>query len=493
MNDFDNKQSGELNGFDSVNGNETPNTGNGYTVTPEGGYYTKSREDIIQDEAVGGGDTAYTAEPVGNDSREQAYAQTPPPRRDFFPNGEYSAYNGGANYDPQTGRPLYNYKPPKPKKPKKAGKKYGAGVVVLAALLAAVIGAVSGIAAVNIGKSDGERSPSPSNVSGQNVNINIDETAESVVEAVAEKVTPSVVGIRTTTSVISFFGGNSESTGEGSGVVYSSDGYIITNYHVVSGAITNKTGSKIEVFVDSLDSDSYEASIVGYNIASDLAVLKINASGLTAVEFADSEKLKVGQYVITVGNPGGLEFMDSVTYGVISGLNRVVSASSDVKLIQTDAAINPGNSGGALVNVKGQLVGINSSKIVSEEFEGMGFAIPSNTVDDICKRIIEKQNDPEPYIGITISEKYTASVLKYYGYPTGAVILSVADGSPAANAGLAKGDIITEFGEKAIGDYTELEGLIQNCKPNDKVNIKIYRSGRYYTTTVTVGSNNAVS
>ena len=491
MDDF-NKQSGELNGFDSVNGKDTPNDNNGYTVTPDGGFYTKSREDIIQDEAVGGNDAAYTAEPVGNSNRAEDAEQTPPPRRDFFPNGEYGAYNGGANYDPRTGRPLYNYKPPKPKKPK-TDKKYGAGVVVLAALLAAVIGAVSGIAAVKINTNGSDTSPAPSGVSGQNVNINIDETAESVVEAVAKKVTPSVVGIRTTTSVMSFFGGTSESTGEGSGVVYSSDGYIITNYHVISGAVTNKSGSKIEVFVGSLDSDSYEASVVGYNIASDIAVLKINASGLTAVEFADSSDLKVGQYVITVGNPGGLEFMDSVTYGVISGLNRVVSSDSDVKLIQTDAAINPGNSGGALVNVKGQLVGINSSKIVSEEFEGMGFAIPSNTVGEICKKIIEKQNDPEPYIGITISEKYTASVLKYYGYPAGAVISSIAEGSPAENAGLAKGEMITEFAGKTIGDYTVLSEVIEDCKPNDKVNIKIYRSGRYYTTSVTVGSNNAVS
>ena len=488
MDDF-NKQSGELNGFDSVNGNDTPSENNGYTVTPDGGFYTKSREDIIQDEAFSGNDTAYTAEPVGNSAQQENTNQTPPLRRDFFPNGEY-----GANFDPHTGRPLYNYKPPKPQRPKRE-KKYGGGVVIAAALLAAVVGAVSGIAAVGINKSDSktDTAPTVSNVSGQNVNINIDETAESVVEAVAKKVTPSVVGIRTTTSVTNFFGGSSESTGEGSGVVYSSDGYIITNYHVVSGAISNKSGSKIEVFVDSLDSDSYEASAVGYNINTDLAVLKINASGLTAAEFADSSDLKVGQYVITVGNPGGLEFMDSVTYGVISGLNRVVSSDSDVKLIQTDAAINPGNSGGALVNVKGQLVGINSSKIVSEEFEGMGFAIPSNTVDEICKKIIEKQNDPEPYIGVTISEKYTASVLQYYGYPTGAVISSGAEGSPAENAGLQKGDIITEFAGKTISDYTVLGETLEDCKPNDKVSVKIYRGGRYYTTTVTVGSNNAVS
>ncbi len=475
MDDYNNKQNGELNGFDEVT-NE-----NGYTVTPDGGFYTKSRDDIIQDEA-------YHAPEPNTAETENSNQQGSANAGGYYANNSTNYNYGGYNY----GGTTFSVKPPKQKKAKKKGK-YGAGVVVAASLLAAVIGAGSGIAAVTLTSSGNNTStPITSNVSGSNVNINIDETAESVVEAVAEKVTPSVVGIRTTTSVRSFFGGSNESTGEGSGVVYSADGYIITNYHVISGAVTNKSGSKVEVFTDTLDSKSYEATVVGYNISTDLAVIKIDAKGLTPVEFSDSSKLKVGQYVITVGNPGGLEFMDSVTYGVISGLNRVVSSDSGVKLIQTDAAINPGNSGGALVNTKGQLVGINSSKIVSEEFEGMGFAIPSNTVAEICKSIIEKQNDPEPYIGVTISEKYTASVLKYYGYPSGAVISSVADGSPADSAGLAKGDIITEFDGTEITEYSMFDSLLQKCKPDDKVNIKIYRNGRYYTTTVTVGSNNAV-
>ncbi len=475
MDDYNNKQNGELNGFDKVT-NE-----NGYTVTPDGGFYTKSRDDIIQDEA-------YHAPEPNTAETENSNQQGSANAGGYYANNSTNYNYGGYNY----GGTTFSVKPPKQKKAKKKGK-YGAGVVVAASLLAAVIGAGSGIAAVTLtSRGNNTSTPITSNVSGSNVNINIDETAESVVEAVAEKVTPSVVGIRTTTSVRSFFGGSNESTGEGSGVVYSADGYIITNYHVISGAVTNKSGSKVEVFTDTLDSKSYEATVVGYNISTDLAVIKIDAKGLTPVEFSDSSKLKVGQYVITVGNPGGLEFMDSVTYGVISGLNRVVSSDSGVKLIQTDAAINPGNSGGALVNTKGQLVGINSSKIVSEEFEGMGFAIPSNTVAEICKSIIEKQNDPEPYIGVTISEKYTASVLKYYGYPSGAVISSVADGSPADSAGLAKGDIITEFDGAEITEYSMFDSLLQKCKPDDKVNIKIYRNGRYYTTTVTVGSNNAV-
>lgn len=479
MDDYNNKQNGELRGFDEVT-NE-----NGYTVTPDGGFYTKSREDIIQDEAFKSPeqpDNAARAEdtPQAEQEARQTYADS----------GANYSRNNNYNY----GGTTFYARPPKQKKNKKKGA-FGAGTVIAAALLAAIIGAGSGIAAVTLSSKNGSNTSSPitSSVSGSNVNINIDETAESVVEAVAKKVTPSVVGIRTTTSVRSFFGSSNESTGEGSGVVYSADGYIITNYHVISGAVTNKSGSKIEVFTDTLDSNSYEATVVGYNISTDLAVIKINAKGLTPAEFSDSSKLKVGQYVITVGNPGGLEFMDSVTYGVISGLNRVVSSDSDVKLIQTDAAINPGNSGGALVNTKGQLVGINSSKIVSEEFEGMGFAIPSNTVAEICKNIIEKQNDPEPYLGISVSEKYNSSVLKYYGYPSGAVVSSVADGSPADNAGLAKGDIITEFGGTEITEYSMLESLLQKCKPGDQVSVKIYRSGRYYSTTVTVGSNNAVS
>ncbi len=462
MEDFENKTNGELNGFDSVDQNEPAQSG--YTVTPEGGHYSHSSNDMI-----------------GNDitsDASQPQADAAPPKYDFFPNGQYGA--------PVFQTPV--------KSPKKVKKGPGAGIVIAASILAALIGAVSGIAAVTFATKNNQTAETGNdqNITKQNVNINIDETAESVVEAVAKKVTPSVVGIRTTTSVVSFFGGSSESTGEGSGVVYSADGYIITNYHVISGAVTNKSASKIEVYIGDLNSKPYDATVVGYNISTDIAVVKINASGLSAAEFTDSDSLNVGQYVITVGNPGGLEFMDSVTYGVISGLDRVVSSSSDVALIQTDAAINPGNSGGALVNTKGQLVGINSSKIVSEEFEGMGFAIPSNTVARICKKIIDNENSEEPYIGITVSEKYTASVLQYYGYPVGAVVLRVDEGSPAATAGLQKGDIITEFNGKEIKEYTMLEDLLRQCNPDTKVNVKIYRGGRYYTTSITVGSNNSV-
>ncbi len=445
MENENNNLKGELDGFDIVDNKETS--------TPDNdGFYVKKKEEIIQDDVS----------EVVEKWEEPIYTV-----------------------------PENNFTPPVFREPKRK-KRYGAGVVILASILAAIIGAVSSIAVVLPILMDNADSV---NQKGETVlnklNINVDETAENIVEAVALKVTPSVVGIRTTTSVMSFFGGTQESSGDGSGVIYSSNGYIITNYHVISGAVGGNN-SKILVYLDSADSEGHNATVVGYNISSDLAVIKIDAQNLPAIEIADSADLKVGQYVITVGNPGGLEFMDSVTYGVVSGLDRVVSADSDLKLIQTDAAINPGNSGGALVNAKGELVGINSSKIVSEEFEGMGFAIPSNTVKEICEGIIERENAPEPYVGITISERYTAQVLNYYGYPNGAVVLSVADGSPADKVGIKKGDIITGYNGKKITEYPILENEIMNSKPGDKVKMSVYRSGRNYEIEITVGSNNAV-
>ena len=397
----------------------------------------------------------------------------------------YNEQNGGQNSDNYYG--AYSYAPVQPKK-----KGHGAGVVILSAVLAAIIGASAGITGMLWYIKSGLKTDTGGGITTtKNISISVDENAASVAEAVSAKAGESVVGIRTTTSVMSFFGGSQESTGSGSGVVYSKDGYIITNYHVVEEAVKSSNGSKIEVFIGNANSKSYDASVVGYNISSDLAVLKIDAKNLTPVEFADSSKLKVGQQAITIGAPGGLEFMGSVTSGIISGLDRVVSSNSSVSLIQTDAAINPGNSGGALLDTTGKLIGINSSKIVAEEFEGMGFAIPSNKVSEVVKNIISKENSPEPYIGITISEKYTAQILAYYGYPSGAVVLSVYEGSPAAKAGIKRGDIITEFNGKEITEYDLFGDYLKECDPGQTVSMKVYRSGRTYDVNITVAADSS--
>ena len=397
----------------------------------------------------------------------------------FFPNGQYS------------------YMPPKPETPKKKKKsgKFSFATVIVSAVVAAVIGASSAAvclytAGYNSSNNNSSSSASLQTASASNSKITIESTASNAVEAVATKAGPSVVGIRTTASVASFFGNSSEQSDEGSGIIYTADGYIITNYHVISPALESRS-SKIEVYLSSDQKTAISASVVGYNITSDLAVIKINKTGLTPIELADSSKLKVGQYAIAIGNPGGLEFMNSVSYGIISGLNRSVSTGTgtSMALIQTDAAINPGNSGGALLNTEGKLIGVNSAKLVDTSFEGMGFAIPVNSVKEICNKIISKQNDPTPYIGIEISQTYTAEALKNLGYPEGAVVNGVTSGGPASESGIRRGDIITEFNGKTISSYKALEDAIKDSKVGDTVTVKLYRSGRFYSTNITVASN----
>ncbi len=385
------------------------------------------------------------------------------------------------------------YVPERPKKTKKTGVK----TVVISAILSIVLGILSGFCGTYIAlnyKKDGINETS-SNIAAtpQNItNITVNETAGSIAEAVAKKAGPSVIGIRTTAAVTNFFFGTNESTEEGSGIAYTSDGYIITNYHVIESAVKS-SNSKVEVFLPDNTDKSYQASIIGYNISSDLAVVKVNDVSLTPIEFTDSDKLTVGQNVIAIGNPGGLEFIGSVSTGVISGLNRTltVGTGTTMSLIQTDAAINPGNSGGALVDTNGKLVGVNSVKLVSEGYEGMGFAIPSNTVKEICDKIISKQNEPTPYIGIQISQNYTADQLKSLGYPAGAVVVSVVEDGPAAQGGIERGDIITEYDGKTINNYNELEDAISDSKPGDSVTVKLYRAGKFYSTSINVLANNA--
>lgn len=481
----ENKNNGELFGFDSTENNAEKN---GYTVTPEGGFYSSAESDTVNENSE--------APEVVEPAREEM------PNFGFAPNGNYSDGASSQNKDPFVFK-AQTVKPPKPVKEK---KNYSFKALLASVIVAAIVGAscsVGGIAAFSWynknaqGNNTGGINQPPADVtSPNNVSINVDGVDATVVEAVAAKVTPSVVGIRTTYSVNNFLYGTQESSGEGSGVAYTEDGYIITNYHVIQEAVENRgESSEIRVFLSYGDnSEGYPATVVGYNISYDLAVIKINVTGLTPMSFADSADLNVGQFVVAIGNPGGLQFMGSVTYGVISGLNRILSDSgtgSAVELIQTDAAINPGNSGGALVNINGELVGINSSKLVSESYEGMGFAIPSNTTKEICDKIISKENDPDPYLGITISEIYDAETLAKHGYPAGAVVYSVVPGSPADDAGIQRADIITELNGVAITDYTVLGDALATCKPGDTVTIKIYRSKRLYSSEITIGSNNS--
>lgn len=464
----ENRYNGDLFGFDET---EKAEEKNGYTVTPSGSYY--SSEEPVK--------------PAG----EPNFVLVEEAKSEFEGSNENEPVKQPYN-DPF----MFTPKPQKPKREKKSN--YTLRALVVAVIIAALIGTSGGVGGAMLwsylfGNGDGQ--PQLNITSPGNVNIDVSDVNATAVEAVATKVTPSVVGIRTTVLNYNFLYGEQESSGEGSGVIYTADGYIITNYHVIQDAIDNRgNSSNIRVFLSYGDEEGYAATVVGYNISYDLAVIKVNAKGLTPVTFADSEKLKVGQFVAAIGNPGGIQFMSSVTYGVVSGLNRIVSDSgigSGGKLIQTDAAINPGNSGGALVNLKGELVGINSSKLVSESYEGMGFAIPSNTTKEICDKIISKENDPDPYLGITINTNYTAEILKKNGYPAGAVVHSVISGSPADEAGIQEYDIITELNGVEITDYSVISNVLQDCKPGQTVSLKVFRRGNSYTLSVTLGSNNS--
>ncbi len=318
-----------------------------------------------------------------------------------------------------------------------------------------------------------------------------ESTDEAAVQAVAEAVSPSVVGIVVATSSQSFFGTGTSSESEGSGIIYSEDGYIITNYHVISDAV--ESNGKISVYLESDSTTAISATVVGYDVSADLAVVKIDKNGLPSIGIGKSSDLKVGQTAIAVGNPGGMDFMGSVSKGIISGLDRTIQLenTTEINLIQTDAAINPGNSGGALVNSSGQLIGVNSAKMASENFEGMGFAIPVDDVVEICDRIISKKDAPVGYVGVEISTRYDASTLQMMGYPAGVVVAGVAAGSPAANAGIEKGDIITQFNGTAVTGYTVFNSEKMKYSPGDEVTLTVYRGGKTYSVKITLGTANS--
>ena len=344
---------------------------------------------------------------------------------------------------------------------------------------------------------DGNSSNSSSNSEYNAKLMDIAEFSETSV-AVAEKVLPSVVGINVEYSIASSFGQTGVAEAAGSGVIISKDGYIITNNHVINASssstfyqITEATSIKVHLYGDA-DDVQYDAEVVGSDSASDLAVLKIEPKEeLTAIAIGDSDNLKAGEFVMAVGNPLGLD--SSVTTGIISALNREVTDSegNTYLTIQTDAAINSGNSGGALVNSKGELIGINSLKLSNSSsseatIEGIGFAIPVNSSMDIINQLIEYGTVKRPYIGITGSS-LTEALAERYNYPVGVYVESVEDDGPAKAAGLVVGDVITEVDGKAVASVDDINLIKNNHSIGDTISLTIYRDGDYINLDVTLG------
>ena len=297
--------------------------------------------------------------------------------------------------------------------------------------------------------------------------------------SVAEKVLPSVVGISITYNVNSFFG-SSTATAAGSGIIISEDGYIVTNNHVISSSssdsfyqITEASGIKISLYNDDTE---YEAQVIGSDSYSDLAVLKIDKTGLKAATIGDSNEVQVGEFAMAVGNPLGMN--STVTCGVVSAVNRTVTddEGNTYIAIQTDAAINQGNSGGALVNAKGEVIGINTLKLSGTGVEGIGFAIPISSTTEIVEQLKEFKEVKRPYIGI-IGTSITDTAAQEFGFEKGVYIREIAADSPAAKAGLKVSDIITHINGTKVKTIDELNAVKNKCKIGDEVELTIIRNG----------------
>ncbi|WPX07602.1 S1C family serine protease [Anaerocellum danielii] len=302
----------------------------------------------------------------------------------------------------------------------------------------------------------------------------------SFVTDVAQKVGPAVVGIKNKGTAYNWWTDEEQeiTIGEGSGVIISKDGYVVTNNHVVSGAksVTVILSGEKEV----------PATIIGTDALSDIALLKIDPKYVkTVAPLGDSSKVKVGEFVVAIGNPLGQEFAGTVTFGVVSAVNRKLDMGNGIQipLIQTDAAINPGNSGGALVNSSGEVIGINTAKISQTGVEGMGFAIPINYVKPIINDLMRYKKVLRPTIGISVMEYYDRS-----GNVMGMYISRVYPGTGAAKAGLKEGDIILQIDGKKVTTFSDIQSILSNHKIGDVITIRVLRDGQTKDFKVTLGT-----
>ncbi len=312
---------------------------------------------------------------------------------------------------------------------------------------------------------------------------------------IVDSAMPSVVGVSSTFEYTAsssmdmwgFGGGNTspqteEIKGTGTGIVMTSDGYIVTNAHVIYDTSEYNCGEAKTVSVVLSDETEYEAKIMGYDVETDIAVLKIDAKNLTAAEFGNSDDLKVGELVIAIGNPLGFELFGSVTSGIVSATNREITVNEkQMKLIQTDAAINSGNSGGPLLNSCGQVIGINSAKMSSSygsaSVEGLGFAIPITEAKTIIDDLINYGYvTGRPQIGIQ-TQDVSDTISRFYGIPVGVYVVSVSEGSSAEFAGIKEGDVIIGAEGQPVKNLEELNEIKKQYKAGDEITLTISRQG----------------
>lgn len=433
---------------------------------------------------------------------EKSYEYQPPMSRGMGNQGQpqpnpYGGYQFGQQPQGQPGQSPYgqpapddrwNYPSYETVVPPKKPKKKGAGLKIFAGIMGGLLGlavvsfAVFGAYSLFTNNPNGLTDQPPQSQGDTVINNDVpelestkkpsDNTVSSsdgvlTTAQVNQKVAPSVVGI------VQYQANYFEPTSEGSGIILSENGYIATNFHVIDGA------DSLEVVLS--DGTTYKGAVVGYDSKTDLAVIKIDATGLTPADLGVSGELKVGEKAIAIGNPGGLSYAGSVSEGIISGLNRSLRAATDgytLNFIQTDAAISPGNSGGALVNEFGQVVGINTQKLAADGYEGIGFAIPIDEALPILKDLMSYGRvTGRVKLGISAYalNEYAASV---NGVPSGILIDSVDADSSLNAAGIQSGDIITKMDGTAVSSFTSLSDLLRGYKPGDKVTLTIFRANQ---------------
>ena len=413
------------------------------------------------------------------------------------PQAEPNSGSDGGAVPPPEG-PRYQAAQGSPKQPPKKRRRKNSNIArsAVALVLAAAMGFVGGFVGARVGNTGGKvviQQVAPSSTSSSDSgSASAVNTASGMTTAqVSEMVSPSVVVITTEQVVYSqwsWYGQSQVESGAGSGVIISSDGYILTCAHVVSGA------SNITVSIGDKD---YPATLVGEDTTSDIAVVKVDATGLTPATVGNSDSLKVGESVMAVGNPLG-ELGGTVTSGIVSALNRSVtiqgtSSTNTMSLIQMDASVSPGNSGGGLFNMNGELIGLVNAKSSSSDAEGLGFAIPINDAIKVAQDLLENGYvSGRPYMGITylaVTDAQTAAQLNVTAY--GVYVVDVVQGGPADKAGLKTGDRIVSIDGTEIAQKDDLGTLIQQHAAGDTLSITVAREGQMQTVSLTLGEKNA--
>lgn len=427
--------------------------------------------------------------PPGHSSNRQGVFEMANQDNEFnFYNSENDGYRGGFGGYTDS-KP--NQSQGGPEAPQGPQKHRGSGRRIAALILAcAVVGGGAGVGGAALYSSVFASQPSVIYQNTQPISTQADPVASSSGQAMTPEQlyaanVDACVGITVSTTMTNIFGYTSTSAASGSGFVITADGYIVTNYHVIEDAVKD---SSVSITVSFHDGSSYPATLVGGEEDNDVAVLKIEASGLQTVTLGDSDQLKVGQAVMAIGNPLG-ELTYSLTDGLISALDRLITTgsgndSTTMNMLQTNCAINPGNSGGPLFNSYGEVIGITTAKYSTSSsgtnVEGLGFAIPINDVKNIISDLIQYGYvTGKPYMGIT-GVTMSASVAQQYGVTNavlGVYVATVEDGSCSAKAGLQPGDIITAMDEDDVVTFQDLEAAKATHQAGDTVTLTVFRNG----------------